>query len=286
MAMITPFDNTGAIDREATTKLVEYLLKNGTDFLVVLGTTGEAPTLSPQEQKAYVNHVIELTGGRVPIVVGKSGNDTQRLVEELQTMNYDGVDYILSAVPNYNKPSQHGIFEHYKAVAAASKRPVILYNVPGRTGVNMTAETTCRIAREIPNVAAVKEASGNLDQVAKIIRERPEEFLVLSGDDSMTLPLIALGGEGVISVIGNATPRHFSQLVHATLQNDTKSAAPIHADLLPLFGQLFAQGNPAGIKCAMSHLKICENVLRLPLVSVDKELAAQIKQSLDTLFSK
>lgn len=278
VAMVTPFCADGSVDRVATERLVAHLLDNKVDFLVVLGTTGEAPTLSAEEQKAYVRHVIELAAGRVPIVVGKSGNNTGLLVKELAAMECEGIDYILSAVPSYNKPTQKGIYEHFKAVAGAAKRPVILYNVPGRTGMNMTAETTLRIAHEVRNVAGVKEACGNMGQMARIVAGRPEGFSVLSGDDELTLPLIALGGDGVISVVGNVMPRIFGELVHSALQNDCRAAATQHLKLLPLMGALFAENNPGGVKCALSHLGICANQLRLPLVPVSDELSGRLKE--------
>ncbi len=283
VAMVTPFTKKGDIDWAATERLVAHLLDGGTDFLVVLGTTGETPTLTPEEQHEYVRKVIALVNGRVPIVVGKSSNNTERLVKELETFDYSGVDYILSAVPNYNKPSQEGIYHHFAAVARAAKCPILLYNVPGRTGVNMLASTTLRLAHESPNIIGIKEAAGSLDQVSDILAEKPTDFVVLSGDDSLTLPMISLGAQGVISVVGNALPTLFGNMVHAALSQEFPQAAAIHLRLHKFYKLLFEQGNPVGVKCALAHLGICENNLRLPLVPASDDLSARIAKELEVL---
>lgn len=291
VALITPFDATGAIDRAATERLVNYLLARDTDFFVVLGTTGETPTLSPEEQRAYLSHVIQLVGGRKPIVVGKSSNNTTRLVDELQTMDYTGVDYLLSAVPSYNKPNQEGIYQHFAAVAKAAQRPVLLYNVPGRTGVNMTAATTLRLAHAFPNIVGVKEASGDLKQINEILAGRPAGFEVLSGDDMLSFDMIRNGARGVISVIGNVAPRLFGDLIRETLEGKgtalnmkvsrlTEPLSPVQ--WAKFFCELlFEEGNPTGVKCAAAKLGLCENRLRLPLVPATPALEARIAEMLD-----
>lgn len=283
VALITPFDARGAIDRAATERLVHFLLEGGTDFFVVLGTTGETPTLAPEEGQAYVEEVIRLVGGRKPIVVGKSSNNTARLVEELQTMDYAGVDYLLSAVPSYNKPNQEGIYQHFAAVAKAAKRPILLYNVPGRTGVNMTAGTTLRLAREFSNIVGIKEASGNLDQVSEILAGRPQGFELFSGDDSLTLPMLGLGARGVISVVGNVTPERFGGMVHDALAGRFSQAAAAHLSLNRFYKLLFEEGNPVGVKCAAAQLGLCENRLRLPLVPASSDLERRIAEGLAQL---
>lgn len=283
VALITPFDATGAIDRAATERLVHFLLEGGTDFFVVLGTTGETPMLAPEEGRAYVEDVIRLVGGRKPIVVGKSSNNTARLVEELKAMDYEGVDYLLSAVPSYNKPNQEGIYQHFAAVAKAAKRPILLYNVPGRTGVNMTAATTLRLAREFSNIVGIKEASGNLDQVSEILAGRPQGFELFSGDDSLTLPMLGLGARGVISVVGNVTPRRFGGMVHDALAGRFSQAAAAHLSLNRFYKLLFEEGNPVGVKCAAAQLGLCENRLRLPLVPASSDLERRIAEGLAQL---
>lgn len=283
VAMITPFNAAGTIDWAATERLVNHLLNGKTDFLVVLGTTGETPTLTADEQHEYVRRVIAQVAGRVPIVVGKSANNTQRLVEELKTFDYEGVDYILSAVPNYNKPNQEGIYQHFAAVARVVKCPILLYNVPGRTGVNMLASTTLRLAQDFTNIVGIKEAAGSLDQVSEILAQKPKDFCVLSGDDSLTLPMISVGAQGVISVIGNALPALFGEMVHAALREEFHTAAAIHLRLHNLYKLLFEQGNPVGVKAAMASLGICENRLRLPLVPASTELAKRIAEALKAL---
>ena len=283
VALITPFDATGAIDRAATERLVHFLLEGGTDFFVVLGTTGETPTLAPEEGRAYVEEVIRLVGGRKPIVVGKSSNNTARLVEELKAMDYEGVDYLLSAVPSYNKPNQEGIYQHFAAVAKAAKRPILLYNVPGSTGVNMTAATTLRLAREFSNIVGIKEASGNLDQVSEILAGRPQGFELFSGDDSLTLPMLGLGARGVISVVGNVTPKRFGGMVHDALAGRFSQAAAAHLSLNRFYKLLFEEGNPVGVKCAAAQLGLCENRLRLPLVPASSDLERRIAEGLAQL---
>lgn len=266
VALITPFREDESVDYEALGRMVDHLLQNGTDYLVVLGTTAETPTLTEDEKEKVVSAVISRVHGRVPIVLGVGGNCTRAIVEKLKHDNFDGIDAILSVVPYYNKPSQEGIYQHYKAIAEATKLPIILYNVPGRTGVNMTAQTTLRIAREFKNVIAVKEASGNITQMDDIIKNKPANFNVISGDDGITFPLITLGAVGVISVIGNAFPREFGRMVRLALAGDYDSARTIHHRFTELFNLLFVDGNPAGVKSMLNMMGFIENKLRLPLV--------------------
>lgn len=266
VALITPFKEDDSVDYEALGKLVDYQLQNGTDYLVVLGTTAETPTLSEEEKKKIVNLVVTRVRGRIPIVLGLGGNCTRTIVEKLKTDNFDGIDAILSVVPYYNKPSQEGIYQHYKAIAEATKIPIVLYNVPGRTGVNMTAATTLRIACEFPNVIGVKEASGNFTQMDDIIKNKPVNFNVISGDDGIAFPLATLGAIGVISVIGNAFPREFSRMIRLALAGDYDSARTIHHSFTELFDLLFVDGNPAGVKCMLHMMGFINNKLRLPLV--------------------
>ena len=266
VALITPFKEDESVDYEALGRLVDYLLQNGADYLVVLGTTAETPTLTEEEKKNIIELVVTKVRHRIPIVLGVGGNCTKSVVDKLKNDNFEGIDAILSVVPYYNKPSQEGIYQHYKAIAQATELPVILYNVPGRTGVNMTAETTLRLAREFKNIIAVKEASGNITQMDDIIKNKPKDFNVISGDDGITFPLITLGAIGVISVIGNAFPREFSRMVRLALAGDYDSARTIHHRFTELFSLLFVDGNPAGVKSMLSMMGFVENRLRLPLV--------------------
>ncbi|GAB6395560.1 MAG: 4-hydroxy-tetrahydrodipicolinate synthase [Bacteroidales bacterium] len=265
VALITPFKEDDSVDYEALGKLVDFQLQNGTDYLVVLGTTAETPALTEEEKDKIVDTVIAKVQGRIPVVVGIGGNCTRAVTEKLKRTELKGIDAILSVVPYYNKPSQEGIYLHYKAIAQATPLPVILYNVPGRTGVNMTAETTLRIASEFTNVVAVKEASGNIAQADNIIKHKPAHFHVISGDDAMTFPLLALGAVGVISVIGNAFPREFSRMVRLALAGDYTGARAIHHSFTELFDLLFVDGNPAGVKSMLHAMGYIENKLRLPL---------------------
>ena len=266
VALITPFNNDETIDFDALARLVEHLIKNGTDYLVVCGTTAETPTLTNAEKEEVTRFVLQCAAGRLPIVLGVGGNNTKAVVEKLQTYDFTGIDAILSVTPYYNKPSQEGLYQHYAAIAKASPVPVVLYNVPGRTGVNMTAETTLRLAKEFSVICAVKEASGNFKQIDDIIKNKPSDFMVISGDDGITFPLITLGAVGVISVIGNAFPREFSRMVRLALSGDYANALDIHHRFTELFNLLFVDGNPAGVKCMLSAMGLIENKLRLPLV--------------------
>jgi len=266
VALITPFKEDESIDYDALGKLVDYQIQSGTDYIVALGTTAETPTLTEEEKEKILDLVISRVKGQIPIIVGIGGNNTRAIVEKLKSTDFKGVDAILSVTPYYNKPSQEGLYEHYKAIATASPLPVILYNVPGRTGINMSAETTLRIANEFENVIAIKEASGNITQMDEIIKRKPENFEVISGDDGVTFPLITLGAIGVISVIGNAFPKEFSRMVRLALAGDYLSALTIHHSFNELFDLLFIDGNPAGVKCMLSMMGYIENKLRLPLV--------------------
>lgn len=269
VALVTPFRKDKAVDFEALDRLLDFHLENGTDYIVALGTTAETPTLSESEKSEIVSAVVRKIGGRMPIVMGVGGNNTAGVVQQLKTLNFDGVDAILSVTPYYNKPTQEGLFQHYRAISGASPRPVILYNVPGRTGVNLTAETTLRIASECKNVVAIKEASGNLDQIRAIITGAPEGFKVISGDDATTIDIVESGGIGVISVFGNAYPKQMSDLVHDALKgkiDEARKRMKTHFD--ELFRLMFVDGNPAGVKCVLHEMGLIENELRLPLVPV------------------
>lgn len=286
VALITPFKEDDSVDFEALSRLLDYQLQNNIDYLVVLGTTAETPTLSEEEKSEIVQFVKDKVNGRVPIVLGVGGNNTRAIVEKLKKDNFDGIDAILSVVPYYNKPSQEGMFQHYSAIAENSPVPVILYNVPGRTGVNMTAETTLRLARKYKNIIGIKEASGNIVQMNDIIKNKPADFVVISGDDGITYPLITMGAVGVISVIGNAFPKEFSQMVRLALQGDYNSARIIHHKFTELFDLLFVDGNPAGVKCILSIMGYLENKLRLPLVPTRITTFEKMRQILDTLNIK
>lgn len=286
VALITPFKEDDSIDYSALGRLVDYQIKNGIDYLVVLGTTAETATLTLDEKKELQSYIINRVKGRVPIVLGVGGNCTKAIVDELQTKDFTGVDAILSVTPYYNKPSQEGIYQHYKAIAKATTLPIVLYNVPGRTGVNMTVDTTLRLAREFSNIVAIKEASGNISQMDEIIKNKPRDFMVISGDDGITFPLITLGAVGVISVIGNAFPKEFSKMVRLALHGDYNNALEIHHRFTELFNLLFVDGNPAGVKCILNAMGFIENKLRLPLVPTRITTYEQIRKVLNDLNVK
>jgi 4-hydroxy-tetrahydrodipicolinate synthase len=286
VALITPFKEDGSVDYAALLRLVDYQLQNNTDFLCVLGTTAETPTLTPDEKKRITQLVIERVNGRIPILLGVGSNCTQTVIDTLKQDDMTGVDAVLAVVPYYNKPSQEGIYQHYKAIAESTDLPVVLYNVPGRTCVNMTAETTLRLARDFKNIIAVKEASGNITQMDDIIKNKPENFNVISGDDGITFPLLTLGAVGVISVIGNAFPREFSKMVRLALQGDFEHALPIHHQFAELFKLLFVDGNPAGVKAMLNAMGLIENRLRLPLVPTRITTFEKMRAILDELNIK
>ena len=266
IALVTPFKSDGSVDYESLTRLVEYQLDNGADFLCILATTGETPCLTADEKKKIKELVISLAKGRVPILMGCGGNNTAAVIEELKTSDWHGIDGVLSVCPYYNKPAQEGLYQHFKSIAAATKLPVVLYNVPGRTGVNLQASTTVRLAKDCPNIVAIKEASGNLEQVDEIIKNKPDDFDVISGDDSLTFPMISCGAVGVISVIGNALPKEFSKMIRLEFRGEYEGARKIHHKFTDLFSLLFVDGNPAGVKAMLHEMGMIENVLRLPLV--------------------
>lgn len=266
IALITPFLEDGTVDYKSLIRLVEYQLNNGADFFCILATTGETPVLTEEEKQKIKDLVVSVVGGKVPILVGCGGYNTAAIVEELKTRDFKGVDGILSVCPYYNKPSQEGLYQHFKAIAAATTLPVVLYNVPGRTGVNMTAETTVRLARDCQNIVAIKEASGNLEQVDEIIKNKPKDFDVISGDDALTFPMVSCGAVGVISVIGNALPREFSKMIRLQMKGEYDGARKIHHRFTDLFSLLFVDGNPAGVKAMLHEMGYIQNVLRLPLV--------------------
>lgn len=266
VALVTPFKSDGSVDYDALLRLVEYQIKNGVDFLCIMGTTAETPCLTSDEKKKIKQLIVERVAGRVPLLMGCGGNNTAALVQELQTSDWTGIDGILSVCPYYNKPSQEGLYRHFKAVAQATPLAVVLYNVPGRTGVNMSAETTLRLANEFENIIAIKEASGNITQMDDIIKNKPAHFDVISGDDGIAFPLITLGAVGVISVIGNALPSEFSRMIRMALNGDYASALTIHHKFTELFKLLFVDGNPAGVKAMLHAMGMIENQLRLPLV--------------------
>ena len=266
IALITPFMEDGSVDYKSLIRLVEYQLDNGADFFCILATTGETPTLTQEEKQKIKDLIVDLVGGRVPILMGCGGNNTAAVINELQTADFRGIDGILSVCPYYNKPSQEGLYQHFKAIAGATKLPVVLYNVPGRTGVNLQAATTVRLAQDCENIVAIKEASGNLEQVDEIIKNKPADFDVISGDDALTFPMVSCGAVGVISVIGNALPKEFSKMIRLQMKGEYDGARKIHYRFTDLFSLLFVDGNPAGVKAMLSEMGFIDNVLRLPLV--------------------
>jgi 4-hydroxy-tetrahydrodipicolinate synthase len=278
VAIVTPFTSKGAIDFPALTKLVEHLIKGRVEYIVVLGTTGETATLSKDEKKQVVDHIIKTNKKRIPLVLGVGGNNTAELVEQLKKDDLSAFDAILSVSPYYNKPSQEGIYQHYKAISKASPLPIILYNVPGRTASNIAWDTTIRLANDFKNIIAIKEASGNIEQCMKIIKYRPDNFLIISGDDNLTLPLIASGADGVISVVANAYPKDFSDMVRFALFHDLKNAQKLHYKLLEITEQLFADGNPGGVKVVLAQKKITGTYVRLPLVEPNDTVKAKLKK--------
>ncbi len=279
VAMVTPFNTTGEIDCDQLSVHTDRLINNGINYLVVLGTTAETPTLSQEEKSNIINCVVDANGGRVPVLVGMGGNNTRAVVESIRSINLKGVNGLLSVAPYYNKPSQEGLYQHFAAIAAVSELPIMLYNVPGRTSSNISSVTALRLAHDFKeHIVAVKEASGNLEQVMEIIRDRPEGFLVISGDDSITLPMIAAGGEGLVSVIGNAYPALTSTMVAAALDGSYDKAREIHYRLFPMMKAIFKEGNPAGVKASMEIQGWIENVLRLPLVPASSDLYQEISR--------
>ncbi|MBO4965187.1 MAG: 4-hydroxy-tetrahydrodipicolinate synthase [Muribaculaceae bacterium] len=283
VALVTPFKEDKSIDFDALGRIVDFQIQSKADYLVVLGTTGETPALFPDEKKEIKDFIRRRTNGRIPLILGCGGNNTAEVVNELKTGDFDGFKAVLSVVPAYNKPSQEGIFQHFMAIGEASPLPVVLYNVPGRTGVNMTAKTTLRLASMSDKFIGIKEASGNLPQIEEIIKFKPKQFQVVSGDDGITYPLMAMGAVGVISVIGNAFPKEFGRMVRLCLQGEHEKALDIHFKFTELFNLLFVDGNPAGVKCTLNALGIIENVLRLPLVPTRVSTNEKIHQILSEL---
>ena len=283
VALITPFTSDGSVDFKSLTCLVEHLIDNGADFLCILATTSEAPCLSAYEKEEVKKHVIDINRGRLPILMGCGGNNTKAIVDELKNSDWRGIDGVLSVCPYYNKPSQEGLYQHFKAIAEASPLPVVLYNVPGRTGINMKPETTCRIARDFPNVVAIKEASGSLEQVDEIIKNKPARFDVLSGDDALTFSMVASGAAGSISVIGNALPKEVSRMIRLEFKGEYEGARTIHHRFTELYSLLFIDGNPAGVKALLHEMGFIENVLRLPLVPTRITTLQKMTEILKTL---
>ena len=280
VALITPFKADMSVDYDALERMLDFVINNGVEYLVSLGTTGETPTLDAEEKNDIIHFTFEKVKGRVPVVIGIGGNNTKEVMENLETYPLEQAAAVLSASPYYNKPSQEGIFQHYLNLASASPKPIILYNVPGRTGSNITAETTLRLANEVENIAGIKEASGNMIQCMHILRDRPEDFLVVSGDDHLTLPLIACGMDGVISVAANCFPKDFSDMVRHALKSDFAAARSLHYKCLEGNDLLFAENNPAGVKAFLKELGIIENVLRLPVVPLSEGLYEKVKACL------
>ncbi len=266
IALVTPFNEDGTVDYISLIRLVEYQICNGADFLCILATTGETPCLTPEEKIKIKNLIVDKVAGRIPILMGCGGYNTAAVVNELKTGDFRGIDGVLSICPYYNKPSQEGLYQHFKAISDATKLPIVLYNVPGRTGINMKAETTVRLARDCKNIVAIKEASGNLEQVDEIIKNKPRNFDVISGDDALTFPMISCGAVGVISVIGNALPKEFSKMIRLEFKGEYDAARKIHHKFTDLFSLLFVDGNPAGVKAMLHEMGMIKNVLRLPLV--------------------
>jgi len=280
VAMVTPFKTDGSVDYEGLRNVIDHLIEGGVEYLVSLGTTGESAVLSSTEKKEIWKFTANVAAGRIALVAGIGGNNTSEVINNLEDFDPRGYQAILSVSPAYNKPTQEGIYQHFKAIAGVAKLPVILYNVPGRTGSNMSADTTLRLAKEFGNIIGIKEASGNFEQINKIINEKPEEFLVISGDDMLALPLIASGAAGVISVVANAVPKIFSDMIRLCLDEDFSGARPLHLNVLELINLCFAEGSPCGVKAALKQLGICSDTMRLPLVNVSEATFTKITREL------
>ncbi|MCX6225558.1 MAG: 4-hydroxy-tetrahydrodipicolinate synthase [Bacteroidia bacterium] len=285
VALVTPFDHNGNVDYPSLKRVTEFTISKGIDFLVALGTTAETPTLDKDEKLEIVRVILETNNGRKPVVLGIGGNDTHAVVKQIGEQSFTGIDYLLNVAPYYNKPNQTGLYKHFEAIADSSPVPVILYNVPGRTGSNISADTTLRLAHDKKNIIATKEASGNFDQIMAILRDRPKGFAVLSGDDALTLPTLSLGAEGVISVIANACPGRMSKMVGAMKEGKLGAAQKLHYEMLELIQMIFAEGSPAGIKAALRHMNLCDDNVRLPLTPVSEALSIRIRDYLKTNLS-
>jgi 4-hydroxy-tetrahydrodipicolinate synthase len=285
VALITPFNANLSIDFNALEHLVEYNIKNGTDYLVISGTTGESVTVTPDEKIALVKFISTINKGRLPLVLGIGGNNTAAVIDEMNATDFSGIDGILSVTPYYSKPTQEGIYQHFKAISEVSKKPIILYNVPGRTASNMSPETTLRLAKDFPNIIAVKEAGNNVHQYLELLRTKPKNFLILSGDDDLALGVALAGGSGVISVIGQALPKEFSEMIRLGIAGKAKAAYDIHFQLMPITALIFSENNPSGIKAVLEGLDICKPHVRLPLVEATDVLKEKIKRELK-IFDK
>lgn len=277
VALVTPFRSNAEVELDALGKIIDHVINGGVEYVVTLGTTGETPTLSREEKMAIIRYTCEKVAGRVPVVVGIGGNDTKALLKDLETFPLDKSVAVLSASPYYNKPSQEGLYQHYKMLAAASPKPIILYNVPGRTGRNINAATTVRLANEVNNIAGIKEASGDMTQCMQILRDKPSGFLVVSGDDALALPQIACGMEGIISVAANAFPKQFSDMVRKCLNDDYKAGKKINDELIEAYELMFAENNPAGVKAFMTEMGLLSNYLRMPMVPLSEPLHAKVR---------
>jgi 4-hydroxy-tetrahydrodipicolinate synthase len=286
VAIVTPFKNDLSIDFAALGRVINHVINGGVNYIVVLGTTGESVTLSKDEKKAIISHVVETIDKRVPLIVGIGGNNTQEIINFVRQSDLKGADGVLSVAPYYNKPGQRGLFQHFKAFATSCPLPVILYNVPGRTGCNISAETTLQLAHECDNIVAIKEASGDLVQIMKIIKGKPEDFSVISGDDMLTIPVISAGGAGVISVLANAFPAQTSEIVNHALKNNFKSAREVQFRFIEMTELLFVDGNPSGVKAMLNIMSLCQNTLRLPLVPVSKPVMTRIQKAMEEVAKK
>lgn len=281
VAIVTPFKNDFSIDFTSLGRIIEYNITGGVNYLVLMGTTGESVTLTKDEKKALISYVLEIVNGRVPLIVGIGGNNTQEIINFIRNTGLKGVDGILSVAPYYNKPSQQGLLQHFKAIAASTALPVILYNVPGRTCSNISANTCLQLAHECENIVAIKEASGDMSQIMNILKGKPENFHLISGDDMMTLPIIAAGGSGVISVLANAFPAQCSEMVNQALKTNFKAAREIQYKFIELIELLFVEGNPAGVKAMLTIMNLCNNYLRLPLVPVSRSTYSRIQKAVE-----
>ena len=283
VALVTPFNADGSVDYDGLKKLINYQIEGKVEYLVSLGTTGESSTLNKDEKKKIWAYTAEINNGRVPLIAGIGGNNTADVIDNIKDFDSTGYDAILSASPYYNKPTQEGIYQHYKAISESTDLSILLYNVPGRTGSNISAETTCRLAHDYKNIIATKEASGSFDQFNQIMRDKPADFMLISGDDPVALPMIALGAKGVISVIGNALPAQLSKMIRLCLSGDFNAALPLHLQLIEFTRLAFAEGNPAGIKAALKYFNICGDQVRLPLVPATAGLSEQIAKQIQHL---